>query len=66
MEQRLIDLEMRFLHLERTVAALDEVVIEQRQLLDRLESKLDQATAAVRLLTSQISELGAEDNSSDL
>jgi uncharacterized coiled-coil protein SlyX len=40
MEKRLIDLEIRYTHLERQVADLSDVVFEQRQAIERLERQL--------------------------
>jgi uncharacterized coiled-coil protein SlyX len=40
MEQRLVDLEIRYTHLERQLDELSQVVFEQRQLLDRLVKDL--------------------------
>jgi uncharacterized coiled-coil protein SlyX len=40
MEQRLVDLEIRYTHLERQLDELRQVVFEQRKLLDRLVKDL--------------------------
>jgi uncharacterized coiled-coil protein SlyX len=40
MEKRLIDLEIRYTHLERQVADLSEVVFEQRQVIEGLKREL--------------------------
>lgn len=40
MEKRLIDLEIRYTHLERQVADLSEVVFEQRRAIESLKREL--------------------------
>jgi uncharacterized coiled-coil protein SlyX len=40
MDKRLIDLEIRYTHLERQVADLSEVVFEQRQAIEGLKREL--------------------------
>ena len=40
MEQRLVDLEVRYTHLERLVEELNEVVFAQQQTIDRLVRQL--------------------------
>lgn len=61
MEERIIELEMQYMHLERTVKALDQIVLEERSRLDAMERKLAQALSALRSLTQQMSELGREE-----
>jgi SlyX protein len=40
MEQRLVDLEVRYTHLERLVEDLNQVVFAQQQTIDRLMREL--------------------------
>jgi uncharacterized coiled-coil protein SlyX len=40
MEQRLVDLEVRYTHLEREVAELSQVVFEQRRAIDQLNKQM--------------------------
>jgi SlyX protein len=40
MEQRLVDLEVRYTHLERLVEELNQVVFAQQQTIDRLLRQL--------------------------
>jgi SlyX protein len=40
MEQRLVDLEVRYTHLERLVEELNQVVFAQQQTIDRLVRQL--------------------------
>ncbi|HMJ11673.1 MAG TPA: SlyX family protein [Polyangiaceae bacterium] len=40
MEQRLVDLEVRYTHLERLVEDLNRVVFTQQQTIDRLTKQL--------------------------
>lgn len=40
MEQRLTDIESHFMHLERAVQELNDVVYRQQQTIDRLEKEL--------------------------
>ena len=40
MESRLVDLEVRYMHLEREVAALSQVVFEQQKMIDYLKKEL--------------------------
>ena len=47
MESRIVDLEMRFMHQESTIQELNEVVISQQKLIDKL-------TEEVELLKQQI------------
>ena len=47
MESRIVDLEMRFMHQESTIQELNEAVISQQKLIDKL-------TEEVELLKQQI------------
>jgi uncharacterized coiled-coil protein SlyX len=40
MEERLVDLEVRYTHLERQLSELSQVVFEQRQQLDRMTKEI--------------------------
>lgn len=40
MEQRLTDIETHFMHLDRSVQELNDVVYRQQQTIDRLEKEL--------------------------
>ena len=40
MESRIVDLEIRYTHLERQVSELSEVVFEQQKIVDRLVGEL--------------------------
>jgi uncharacterized coiled-coil protein SlyX len=40
MESRLVDLEIRYVHLERQVAELSQVVFEQQKTIDYLKREL--------------------------
>jgi len=52
MESRLVDLEVRYTHLERQVAELSEVVFEQQRTIDGLLRQL----SATRADLAQLSE----------
>jgi uncharacterized coiled-coil protein SlyX len=41
MEKRLVDLEIRYTHLERQLDELSQVVFDQQKLLDRMAKDLD-------------------------
>jgi uncharacterized coiled-coil protein SlyX len=47
MEERLVDLEIRYTYLERQLAELNEVVVEQRQTIDGLQTLLNALRARV-------------------
>ena len=47
MEERLVELETRYTHLERQVAELSLVVFEQQKTIDRLGSKLREMSAQI-------------------
>ena len=48
MESRLVDLEVRYTHLERQVAELSDVVFAQQQAIDSLLRQLSATKADVR------------------
>jgi uncharacterized coiled-coil protein SlyX len=50
MESRLVDLEVRYTHLERQVAELSEVVFEQQRTIDGLLRQLTSAKAEIAQL----------------
>jgi SlyX protein len=52
MESRLVDLEVRYTHLERQFAELSQVVFEQQKLIDGLQKEL-------LALRGKLGELGA-------
>lgn len=47
-EQRIVDLEVRYMKLERTVEELSSVVAEQQKTIDRLVSELSAQGARLR------------------
>lgn len=47
METRLVDLEVRYTHLERQVAELNQVVFEQQKAIDALQRQLIAVNARV-------------------
>jgi uncharacterized coiled-coil protein SlyX len=55
MEQRLVDLEVRYTHLEQQLSELSQVVFEQQKQLDRMAKEI----------VSLRARLGDEDNGQD-
>ncbi len=51
MESRLVDLEVRYTHLERQVAELSEVVFEQQRTIDALLRQLSSTKAEIAQLS---------------
>jgi SlyX protein len=49
MEERITDLEIRFMHQERTIHELSNTVYRQQQVIERLERELQQLIAQVRM-----------------
>jgi uncharacterized coiled-coil protein SlyX len=47
MESRLVDLEVRYTHLERQVAELNQVVFEQQRIIDVLRKQVQAVNARV-------------------
>jgi uncharacterized coiled-coil protein SlyX len=54
MESRLVDLEVRYTHLERQVAELSEVVFAQQRAIDGLLRQLSSAKAELAQLTAPV------------
>jgi uncharacterized coiled-coil protein SlyX len=52
MESRLIDLEVRYTHLERQVAELSDVVFAQQRAIDGLLRQLSSTRAEIAQLTA--------------
>ena len=48
MESRMVDLEMRFMHQDSTLQALNEVVISQQQQIDELGREVDLLKKQIR------------------
>jgi uncharacterized coiled-coil protein SlyX len=53
MEQRLVDLEIRYTHLERQLSELNQVVFEQQKLIDGLVLELRGLRTRVPDITAQ-------------
>ena len=51
MEQRLVDLEVRYTHLERLVEDLNQVVFTQQQSIDRLVRQLSELSQRLAVAT---------------
>ena len=49
MEERITDLEIRFMHQERTIHELSSTVYRQQQVIERLERELRQLANQVRM-----------------
>ena len=56
LEARVTELEMLFTHLQRTVQDLNEVVLDQKGQIERLEDRLDRVTVALETLSHQRTE----------
>ena len=54
MESRLVDLEVRYTHLERQVAELSEVVFAQQRAIDGLVRQLGSAKAELAQLSAPV------------
>jgi len=54
MESRLVDLEVRYTHLERQVGELSEIVFEQQKAIDRLLRQLAATKAQLTQLASPV------------
>ncbi len=54
MESRLVDLEVRYTHLERQVADLSEVVFEQQRAIDGLLRQLSATRADIAQLSAPV------------
>jgi uncharacterized coiled-coil protein SlyX len=52
MESRLVDLEIRYTHLERQVADLSEVVFEQQRTIDGLLRQLSSTRSEIAQLSA--------------
>jgi len=55
---RVTNLELLFMHLERQVAGLNEVVLEQRQKMERLERELRRQQEATESNVEPVAEEG--------
>jgi uncharacterized coiled-coil protein SlyX len=51
MEQRLTDLEIRFMHQERTLMELNDAVYRQEQAIEQLEREVRQLRDQLKLVT---------------
>jgi len=49
MEERITDLEIRFMHQERTIQELSNTVYRQQQVVEQIERELRQLTDQVRM-----------------
>jgi len=56
MESRLVDLEVRYTHLERQVAELSDVVFAQQQAIDSLLRQLSATKADVAQLSEPLAD----------
>jgi uncharacterized coiled-coil protein SlyX len=54
MESRLVDLEVRYTHLERQVAELSDVVFEQQRAIDGLLRQLSATKADIAQLSEPV------------
>ena len=52
LSQRLQDMEELFMHLQRTVSDLDQVIVAQGKKLDELEKQIGGATELIRTLST--------------
>ena len=54
MEERIVDLEMRFMHQQSTIQELNEVVIAQQKSIDELKEEVDRLKRQMRVETGSI------------
>jgi SlyX protein len=62
MEQRIVDLEIRYTHQQATIEALNEVVFEQQKAIHRLTKELDELRKRIDADVDAVA-MGPADNS---
>jgi SlyX protein len=61
MKERVTDLESRFMHQERTIHELSDIVYRQQQAIERHERELRQLRDQLRLALPSLTKGGAEE-----
>ncbi len=61
MSGRLTDLEIRFMHQERTIQELNEAVYRQEQIIDRLEREVRQLREQLTFILPSLNRSAAEE-----
>lgn len=55
MDERITDMEIRYMHMQRTVEELNEVVYRQQQTIDRLEGEMKVLKEQMNLILPSLS-----------
>ncbi|MCL2760086.1 MAG: SlyX family protein [Desulfuromonadales bacterium] len=61
MEQKIIDLEMRYMEQERIIQELSEIIYRQEQQISQMQNHLKQITKQLNILMPSIAEISDEE-----
>ncbi len=61
MNERLTDLEIRFMHQERTIQELNDIVCRQELAIERLERDLNQLREQMKLIMPSLTRMAEEE-----